>query len=171
MSTARMFHSIADEFGCAPELVGSLAREAKLRKKDDVRERVREHLIETGELERPKRKGGLTLSQRRAMLRLLDEERIVPESDFRAQPFRKLVDLGYAATDGDGFVLTEEGQERAESINPGYRVWAAGESVAGAEGRAEAGTHRAKRAEEAAKTAAEAAAKAAQAEEAAAQSA
>jgi hypothetical protein len=95
-------------------------------------------------VETPKpRKAGLTLSQRRALLRLLDEDAIVPATAFKAMPFEHLVEVGYAELDDEGaYRLTAEGVERAETINPGYRVWASGETVAGDPNRPAAGTAR-----------------------------
>lgn len=97
---------------------------------------------------------GLTLSQRRALLRLLDEGSHTPASEFRALPFVYLVEVGYAKQKGDAFSLTKAGQARAESVNPGYRDWSAGETVvtdgegnvAETNPRPKHGTHRAERA-------------------------
>lgn len=99
---------------------------------------------------------GLTLSQRRALLRLMDEGSHTPASPFRALPFVYLVEVGYAQRKGDGpFRLTKAGQARAEAVNPGYRDWSAGETVVvdGETGlppegstRPKHGTHRAERA-------------------------
>lgn len=88
----------------------------------------------------------LTLSQRRALLRGLDAEgRVVRvASPFRAQPFARLVDAGYAVeTTPLSFKLTAAGIARAEAINPQYRDWAAGETVAADPSRPVAGEHRA----------------------------
>lgn len=144
-NAAARIHAIAEELGCAPELVAAVRAELKLRKFDDVRHAVIERLSSAsakGETTEPasggdkKKKAGLTLSQRRALLRLLDEGSIAPTSAFKALPYEHLVGCGYAVaaeTEGDdalqAYTLTDEGRERAESINPGYRVWAQGESV------------------------------------------
>jgi hypothetical protein len=145
-NAAARIHAIAEELGCAPELVAAVRAELKLRKFDDVRHAVIERLSresakgETTDPDQPRekkeKKAGLTLSQRRALLRLLDEGSIAPASAFKALPYEHLVGCGYAVaaeTEGDdalqAYTLTDEGRERAESINPGYRVWAQGESV------------------------------------------
>lgn len=144
-NAATRIHAIATELGCDPELVAAVRAELKLRKFDDVRHAVIERLSQartTETTDEPtqvgdkKKKAGLTLSQRRALLRLLDEGSIAPATGFKALPFEHLVGCGYAVaaeTEGDdsvaAYTLTDEGRERAESINPGYRVWAAGESV------------------------------------------
>jgi hypothetical protein len=144
-NAAARIHAIAEELGCAPELVAAVRAELKLRKFDDVRHAVIERLSSAsakGETTEPasggdkKKKAGLTLSQRRALLRLLDEAGVAPASAFKALPYEHLVGCGYAVaaeTEGDdtvaAYTLTDEGRERAESINPGYRVWAQGESV------------------------------------------
>lgn len=194
-NAAAMLHSIAEELGCAPELVGAVKKELKLRKRDDIKHAVQERLAKMAEQDAPSEpkvdaadgaevktdeakpkkeaKPGLTLSQRRALLKLLDGAQ-QPASQFKALPYEKFVDVGYAdrvildengddVTNDAGigiYILTPQGRARAESINPGYRVWAAGETVAGDESRPEAGTWRAsKAAAEAAKAAAEAEAK------------
>lgn len=162
-NAAARIHAIAEELGCAPELVAAVRAELKLRKFDDVRQAVIERLSREsakGEATSPgsekKKKAGLTLSQRRALLRLLDEDGVAPATAFKALPYEHLVGCGYAVaseTEGDetvaAYVLTDEGRERAESINPGYRVWAQGESVveggtlnADGERRPPAGTRR-----------------------------
>lgn len=87
----------------------------------------------------------LTLSQRRALLRGLDagRARVTVASDFRAQPFRRLVAAGLAVEPAPlSFALTPAGRERAVEINPGYRDWASGETVAGDASRPVAGTAR-----------------------------
>jgi hypothetical protein len=101
-------------------------------------------------VETPKpRKAGLTLSQRRALLRLLDEDAIVPA--YKALPFEHPAVVGYPEPHDEGaYRLTAEGVERAETINPGYRVWASGETVAGDRSRPVAGTHRDRKARRAA---------------------
>jgi hypothetical protein len=200
---ASKLHAIADELGVAPELVASIAKERKLKvtQKDAIIEAVKAYIAaqegkddgKTGDTTpkpEKKKKAGLTLSQRRALLRLLDamDEGISPDSPFRALPYEHLVEVGYAtvADSGDGeqddsgdpirvYTLTDEGLERAESINPGYRDWSSGETVVlDADGnpavvdsetgepiRQPHGTHRAaKAAEQAAKAKAEAEAKA-----------
>lgn len=138
-SRARMFHTIADELGCAPELVGAVAVELKLKKRVDVVEAVKARLSsasanettgdEAGEKQAKPKKASLTLSQRRALLRLQDETAVVPGSPFKALPYIHLIEVGLAVASEDGIVLTADGVERAASINPGYRVWAQGESV------------------------------------------
>lgn len=88
----------------------------------------------------------LTLSQRRALLRGQDAEgRVVTvASAFRAQPFRHLVAVGYAVETSElSFRLTAAGRARADAVNPGYRAWAAGETVVADASRPTAGTHRA----------------------------
>lgn len=181
-NTASMLHSIAEELGCAPELVGVVKKELKLRKRDDIKHAVQERMTQqadatdestsaTGGDDAPKpkkeKKAGLTLSQRRALLRLLDaaEDGIVPTTGFKALPFEKLESVGYAMSqeveseDGElrRFTLTTSGTARAVEINPGYRDWSAGETVAGDESRPVAGTWRAEKARvEAEKAAAEA---------------
>lgn len=165
-SRARMLHAIAEELGTSPEQVAAVAVELKLKKRDDIKAAVLAHLSrETttdepvsqadGESDTPKpKKASLTLSQRRALLRLLDERAIRPASGFKALPFEHLVSVGYATamTDVDDdeclYTLTESGVERAQSINPGYRIWSSGETVAGDPNRPVAGTHRTKRIEE-----------------------
>jgi hypothetical protein len=195
-NAASMLHSIAEELGCAPELVGAVKKELKLRKRDDIKHAVQERIAKMAEQDAPSEpktaeaadgaevktdeakpkkeaKPGLTLSQRRALLKLLDGAQ-QPATQFKALPYEKFVDVGYAdrvildengddVTNDAGigvYTLTPQGRARAESINPGYRVWAAGETVAGDESRPEAGTWRAsKAAAEAAKAKAEAEAK------------
>jgi hypothetical protein len=72
----------------------------------------------------------LTLSQRRALLRLLDDAPFTVPSRFNALPYEHHVDVGYATKDDHGcFRLTPAGRERAEGINPGYRDWEPGGSV------------------------------------------
>lgn len=201
--SARTIHTIADELKVDPELVGALILEHKLRSKDAVRKAVTDYLAaQSGNgasadgSEEPKaprkKKAGLTLSQRRALLRLLDADGVgvSPASAFKSLPYEHLVDIGYAdrlvldengddVTNDEGigvFTLTSEGRERAESINPGYRDWSAGETVVlddegepvvrdedGNPIRPPAGTHRRTKAElaaEKAKAEAEAKAKA-----------
>lgn len=88
----------------------------------------------------------LTLSQRRALLRGLDADGkvVAVASDFRAQPFRHLVTVGYAVeTSALSFRLTAAGTRRAIAVNPGYRAWASGETVVDDDTRPVAGTHRA----------------------------
>lgn len=153
---AAMFHAIAEELGVAPELVGAVAKEQKLRAKDKIAQAVRDYLEaekaakQSGSnggatASQPKeKKAGLTLSQRRALLRLLDsDDGVSPDTMFRALPYEKLVDVGYAdrtvldengddVTNDNGigvYTLSDEGRERAESINPGYRDWSSGETV------------------------------------------
>lgn len=176
---AARLHTIASEMGVDPELVGVCGR--GLRSDDKIRAAVQAYLdAQAGESTtetKKERKPGLTLSQRRALLRLLDEDSVVPQSAFRALPYEHLVEVGLAVKgEGDdaAYSLTDEGQERAESINPGYRVWAAGETVVlddegnpvvrdedGNPVRPPAGTHRQTKAErEAERAAQEAAAKA-----------
>jgi hypothetical protein len=92
-------------------------------------------------------KPGLTLSQRRALLRLQDAGSVTPASAFKALPYLHLVDCGYADVDADAatdgvYTLTAEGRDRAASVNPGYRVWSAGETVADDPSRPLAGTRR-----------------------------
>lgn len=161
-SRARMLHAIAEELGTSPEQVAAVAVELKLRKRDEIKAAVLAHLSretatdEPGSAEEgePKvKKASLTLSQRRALLRLLDERAIRPASAFKALPFEHLVRVGYATamTDDDEasvYTLTETGVERATSINPGYRIWSSGETVAGDPTRPVAGTHRTKRIDE-----------------------
>jgi hypothetical protein len=157
-STARMLHAIAEELGCDPELVGVVRSELKLRKRVDIVEAVKARLSReepvVDEPTEPKvKKASLTLSQRRALLRLLDERAIRPASGFKALPFEHLVAVGYATAMTDEpegecvYTLTEAGVERAQSINPGYRIWSSGETVAGDPNRPVAGTHRTKRIE------------------------
>lgn len=72
----------------------------------------------------------LTLSQRRALLRLLDDAPFVVPSTFNAKPYEHAVSVGYATRDHVGqYRLTSAGRERAETVNPGYRDWAPGGSV------------------------------------------
>lgn len=155
MSIARMYHNVAADLDCAPELVGKIAKELKLRKKDDVKAAVSAHLSREAKVDEPsaetpasddqpkkERKAGLTLSQRRALLRLLDEGTIVPASAFKALPFVYLTEVGLARPIGEGYALTDAGSTRAQEINPGYRTWAAGETVAGDPTRPPAGTKR-----------------------------
>lgn len=201
---ATRLHAIATEMGVDPELVGVLGK--GLRNDDAIRDAVRKHLDEAKAREESKpaataepkpKKAGLTLSQRRALLRLLDamDEGVSPASAFKSLPYEKLVDVGYAdrtildensddVTNDAGigvYTLTDEGLDRAMSINPGYRVWASGETVVlddegnpvvidpetGLPIRPPAGTHRtAKQAEAAAKAEAEAKAAAEQEQDA-----
>jgi hypothetical protein len=96
--------------------------------------------------ERKPRKPSLTLSQRRALLRLQDagDDGVTPSSAFRALPFEHLRSVGYADVDADGaYTLTDDGRDRADAVNPGYRAWAAGETVADDPTRPTAGEHRA----------------------------
>ncbi len=91
---------------------------------------VPETPVETPEA-KPARKAKLTLSQRRALLRLQDAGSIRPESGFRALPFVYLGSVGLAVeTDGE-WGLSEAGIARAAEINPGYLDWRAGGSVKG----------------------------------------
>lgn len=163
---AARLHAIATELGVDPELVAAVGK--GVRKDDDIKSAVQAHLdgqkadpaTPTGEdpesnasdkpAEKKERKASLTLSQRRALLRLLDEESIQPATAFKALPFEHLVEVGYAEssqtddTEGEAsYTLTPKGKERAESINPGYRIWSAGETVAGDPNRPVAGTKRA----------------------------
>lgn len=72
----------------------------------------------------------LTLSQRRALLRLLDDAPFTVPTQFNAQPYEHHVSIGYATRDDHGcYRLTPVGRERAASINPGYRNWEPGGSV------------------------------------------
>lgn len=89
--------------------------------------------VETPEA-KPARKAKLTLSQRRALLRLQDAmpQSIHPESSFRALPFEYLASVGLAEIgETGGVALTEAGIARAAEINPGYLDWRAGGSVKG----------------------------------------
>lgn len=183
MTRAELFHTIATELSCDPELVGDTATRLKLRKQADIEAAVRTRLS-TGRVPdaveaddaastqgqpeatpesdapAPKKpaKPGLTLSQRRALLRLLDggDDGFTPTTPFKALPYEYATEVGYAVAtpyevEDDGlstYRLTAEGRARAESINPAYRDWSAGETVAGDESRPTAGTHRAKRAAE-----------------------
>jgi hypothetical protein len=173
MSIARMYHGIATELGCDPELVGVVAKELGLKKRIDVKHAVQERLSQTDatretEVDEPglstestettetpspsttepkAKKPGLTLSQRRALLRLQDAGSVTPASAFKALPYLHLVDCGYADVDADAatdgvYTLTAEGRDRAASVNPGYRVWSAGETVADDPSRPLAGTRR-----------------------------
>lgn len=102
----------------------------------------------------------LTLSQRRALLRLSDEGLVVPATAFKALPLEHLASVGYAKRserkDGTAsFKLTKKGQERAAAINPLYRDWSAGETVVAIDEdgnptteRPVAGTHRAAKVED-----------------------
>lgn len=72
----------------------------------------------------------LTLSQRRALLRLLDDAPFTVPSSFNAKPYEHAVSVGYASRDDVGqYRLTVAGRARAETVNPGYRDWAPGGSV------------------------------------------
>ena len=137
-----MLHAIAEELGCDPELVGVAGR--GLRKRADITKAARAYIKATaGDEPKRERKASLTLSQRRALVKLQAEPQN-PATAFKAQPYDHLVQVGYATRQGDGsFVLTDEGRARAESINPLYVVWSAGESVAGDPERPAAGTKRA----------------------------
>lgn len=168
-NTATMLHSIAEELGCDPELVGVVKKELKLRSRADILHATQERLATMAAQDEPaadatpsdepkqkkERKASLTLSQRRALLRLLDsnDDGVAPASDFKALPYEHLVGVGYAEkheaddTACGFYTLTSKGTERAQAINPGYRVWSSGESVAGNENRPVAGTHRAAKAE------------------------
>lgn len=164
---AQLLHSIADELGIDPEQVGVLAK--GLRSESKIREAVAAHVQSTTEQqsssatdqpgneqgeqsEKPKRerKAKLTLSQRRALLRLQDsgQDGVAPASDFKALPYEHLTSVGLAErVDGEGdarasYTLTPSGTARASEINPGYRVWSAGETVAGDPNRPPAGTKR-----------------------------
>lgn len=75
----------------------------------------------------------LTLSQRRALLRLQQNDAWTPPTAFAALPYEHLVAHGLATAelDSDGptrYVATDAG--RARTINPGYADWQAGETVA-----------------------------------------
>jgi hypothetical protein len=156
---ASVCHEVAERFGLDPERVGVLAVEAGCKR---VRDEKR--LVEAVEAwiaaeaarqdDTPKadatpkqpraKQPGLTLSQRRALLRLLDaEDGIAPATAFKALPYDHAVECGYATRDEHGvYRLTDAGTVRAESVNPGYRVWASGETVAGDDSRPPAGTAR-----------------------------
>lgn len=72
----------------------------------------------------------LTLSQRRALLRLLDDAPFVVPSRQGRQPYDHAVDVGYATRDQHGqYRLTPDGRARAEGVNPRYRDWAPGGTV------------------------------------------
>lgn len=182
---AARLHAIAEELGVDPELVGVVGK--GIRSDEAIREAVKAYIADQVKVDpepepepstEPKkpRKASLTLSQRRALLRLQDagREGIVPAAAFRALPFVHLVDVGLAIQDGDAYRLTPIGEDRADEINPGYRVWASGETVVG-DGtkpsfdgvvRPPAGTYRQTKAEAAAaKAKADAEAAAKQAEE------
>lgn len=162
-NAAARIHAIATELGCDPELVGAIRKEAGIRRFDALKAAVVAHLsretatdepVSEDQPSEPKvKKASLTLSQRRALLRLLDERAIRPASGFKALPFEHLVSVGYATAMTDEpegeclYTLTESGVERAQSINPGYRIWSSGETVAGDPTRPIAGTYRTKRIE------------------------
>jgi hypothetical protein len=184
MTRAQTYHAIADAIGCDPELVAAVAVELKLTKRADVEAAVRERLSgqratagvddaaqRTEGSDEPEAKPvkkaakpGLTLSQRRALLRLLDggDDGCQPATPFKALPYEYTVEVGYAdrvVLDENGddvtndagvgvYTLTDAGRARAETINPSYRDWSAGETVVNDESRPTAGTHRAKRAAE-----------------------
>lgn len=74
----------------------------------------------------------LTLSQRRALLRLQADGAVVPPTAFNELPFLYLTEHGLARQEeGVGYVLTDAGAARAASVNPGYLAWKAGGSVKG----------------------------------------
>lgn len=129
---AARLHAIATELGVDPELVGVVGK--GIRNDDAIRDAVRAHLAATAPAPEAddapkKKKAGLTLSQRRALLRLLDEDGVAPATAFKALPYEHLVEVGYAVLTDGTYTLTDEGVERAEAVNPGYRVWSAGETV------------------------------------------
>lgn len=72
----------------------------------------------------------LTLSQRRALLHALDYAPFVVESRQTRSAYDHLVDVGYATLADDGYRLSDAGRARAVSVNPGYRDWKPGGSVA-----------------------------------------
>jgi hypothetical protein len=150
---ARTLHTIAEELGCDPELVAAQAAEHKPRSTDALKALVEAYLasqtpkVDPQPEDEPKapkaKKASLTLSQRRALVKLQAEAQ-TPPSAFRALPFEHLVSCGLAREIDGTFVLTQAGIERAAEINPLYVRWAAGESVCGDPTRPAAGTHRAK---------------------------
>lgn len=71
----------------------------------------------------------LTLSQRRALLHLLDYAPFTVESRQTRAAYDHQVDVGYATLSDDGYRLTDAGRARAESVNPGYRDWKPGGTV------------------------------------------
>jgi hypothetical protein len=155
-NAAARIHAIAEELGCAPELVARIRAEHGIRRFDALQVAVEAHLSsaarETASADDPsetpadatpkERKASLTLSQRRALLRLLDETTVTPASAFKALPYDRHVEAGYATVTDGAYTLTAKGRERAETLNPGYRVWSAGETVAGDPTRPTAGTHK-----------------------------
>jgi hypothetical protein len=150
--SARTMHTIAEELSCDPELVAAQAATHKPRSTADLKALVEAYLANEAskdapvEDEAPKtttRKAPLTLSQRRALVRLQASPQN-PTSAFRALPFDYLTEVGLAKRLADGtFVLTHAGTQRASEINPLYVRWSAGETVAGDPTRPAAGTHRA----------------------------
>jgi hypothetical protein len=155
---ASVCHGIAERFELDPEQVAAIAAEADLPKRVSSETRLVE-LVEAwiarraaeaddapktdGPKPRAEKKPGLTLSQRRALLRLLDAlDGVAPASAFKALPYEHLVECGYAVNTDGVYTLTDAGTARATSINPGYRVWASGETVAGDPNRPAAGTAR-----------------------------
>lgn len=87
----------------------------------------------------------LTLSQRRALLRLQQNDAWSPLTAFAELPYLHLVEHGLAtahpATDAPtAYQVTASGSAR--TINPGYATWSAGETVAADPSRPVAGTHR-----------------------------
>ena len=151
--SARTLHAIAEELGCDPELVAAQAATHKPRSTADLKALVVAYLaneapkvdepVEDDEPAPRTKRASLTLSQRRALVKLQAEPQN-PPSAFRALPYDYLETVGLARRLEDGtFVLTHAGVERAAEINPLYVRWSAGESVAGDPTRPPAGTHRA----------------------------
>lgn len=149
--------AVAEATGLDAERVGVIASEAGAKSATAIRAAVdawrevhhddgtpREPVVEE---KAPRvKKASLTLSQRRALLKLRGEPQ-TPATAFKALPYEYLASVGLAVKGDDGaYELTDAGFARADEINPGYLVWSAGESVCGDESRPEAGTARAAKA-------------------------
>jgi hypothetical protein len=110
--------------------VRTLAQERGITKKADLLA-----AIEAAGTERPK-KAPLTLSQRRAVLRLASLPKgatEAPATAFRALPLDRLVEAGLAtrAEPADeaphgAYSLTDAGRARADEINPKWLTWTSG---------------------------------------------
>lgn len=111
----------------------------------DVNALIRDNVDEAPPAPKKEKAAPLTLSQRRALLRLQQTGVWFPTTGFAALPFEHLADHGLAdRVDGGGFRPTEKG--RAREINPGYATWSAGETVANDPSRPVAGTTRVEKA-------------------------
>jgi hypothetical protein len=145
-NVASICHALAERFELSPEQVAAIAADHGVKKVADADKRlaglveawiaakVAADQPETAPKPKRERQASLTLSQRRALLRLLDaEDGVAPTTGFKALPYEHLVEVGYAVKTDATYTLTDAGRERAEATNPGYRVWSSGETVVEAE--------------------------------------